>query len=624
MDPLHPDRRSLGWKLPWQFALTAALTVAAFGLFAYGAVRRMALETTATRLESVLSQVKTIVELGVVTQLNDLRTAARNPAVAAALTNGDRPISDSALATLRRLKGVSDSTVVVQLVDRQGNVRHVLPLGNTTQPDTVTPPPYAVIGRMYERAGAVFFESSVSVPVGRDTVGQIRVIRQLRNGVNRRIVANMLDRAVLLTGNASGTLWGDTGQIDYPATSHAATNRYLRNGERWVSVSAPIRDTPWMYAVELPERIALAPAHAIVLPFVVSGLLIAFLGAFIGHRVGRRITTPLADLTTATEAIARGERNVSLVAVDRLDEIGRLARAFRSMAESVAGARDRLEAEVDARTGELSTVSGQLRVLHEELRESERFATLGRLSGSVGHELRNPLGVMSNVVFLLDTLPEASDKLRDYARLLREQIRVSDRIISDLLDRARFGAPVRSAVDVARLLDDTLMRADIPDSIRVDRRIAAMPKLVLDRDHVTQILWNLVRNAVQAMDGDPGVLTVTTTWSDKRLRVEVRDSGDGIAAADNERIFEPMYTTKAQGIGLGLSVSRAFARANGGDLSLVPGDGGACFVLDLPAEPAPDESDATRDPAAGLQPTMKNPATSRVRRDSPPPRLESV
>ena len=118
------------------------------------------------------------------------------------------------------------------------------------------------------------------------------------------------------------------------------------------------------------------------------------------------------------------------------------------------------------------------------------------------------------------------------------------------------------------------------------------------------------------------MLTVSARYAAGRLRIEVSDSGNGIAVADLERIFEPMFTTKASGVGLGLSVSRAFARANGGDLTVMPVERGACFVLELPAEVADQGAiDAGSAPQARQAPPKET--ASRVRRDSPP-RLEKV
>jgi C4-dicarboxylate-specific signal transduction histidine kinase len=409
------DRRSLRWKLPWLFALTATAAVATFGFVAYGAVRRVALDTAVTRLRSALSQVRTIQELGVLNQLSALQAASQDTALIAALRHRTSPLSESAMAALTRLKGVSDSSVVVELIDRRGVVRQALPSGSATGvPLAQSLPALASIGPIQQDGDMVFFESTVALSNGADTLGTIRITRPLRNGVNRRLVANLVDGAVLLMGNMDGTMWGDSGRSVYPETS-SLPERYVRLGERWLSLSSPVGNTPWVYAVELPDRLALAPARALIVPFTLAGVLIALGAALTGVRLSQRITRPLAELTLATEGIAGGAVEVPPIESTRDDEIGRLARAFSTMAGQVRAKRDTLEQEITRRTGELSIATNQLLTLNEELRESEKLATLGRLSGSAGHELRNPLGVLSNIGFLIDAMPDAYRTPKDYA-----------------------------------------------------------------------------------------------------------------------------------------------------------------------------------------------------------------
>lgn len=572
--------------------MTAVLAVGAFGLFAYRAARTSALEATYARLRSALTQIRTITELGVLTQLDQLRSAARDSAIVTALRRPTGPLPESAVETVRGLVGTPGTATVVELLAADGNVRYATPAPLEPPDDarTFEFPDDGAIGPIVGRPGVLIFQSGIAVRAAGARIGHIRVTRRLGTGAaNSRIATNLLGaQAALLIGNQDGRMWSDSGIVRYPADQDSL--RYTRDGIRWLSFAGRVRDTPWLYAVEVPEDVALAPARALIAPFTVAGTLIALACILLGLRVSRRITSPLAELTAASEAVARGERRVELVATERHDEIGRLARAFGTMAASVRAVQDRLESEIDTRTGELTDAVRRLREVDEELRRSERFATLGRLSGAVGHELRNPLGVMSTVVLLLDGLPDASPKLKEYARLLREQIRLSERIISDLLDRARSGAPVRSSVDVAALLDDVLAHAAVPAKIRIERRYASpLPRVVLDRDHVRQIVWNLVTNAVHAMQETGGVLTVLTSVAGGHLRIEIRDTGPGIGETDVDRIFEPMFTTKAHGVGLGLSISREIARANGGDLYVTSMErAGACFVLDLPVMIAAD------------------------------------
>ncbi|MBC7897804.1 MAG: HAMP domain-containing protein [Cytophagaceae bacterium] len=585
------------------------LTVAAFGVVAYRAVRESTIKNAEMTFRALLTEVKTISELGAIIELERLTTAASDPAVRDMLRHG-HPASPATTAALQRLVGL-DTTITVEAIDRAGVVRQTLPL-DKHHPSRVADlaiPAVATVGPIEQHNDRLFFASMAPVKDGGEGVGAIRVTRRLGvRSANSRVIANRLGRdAVLLTGNDGGKLYLGATSLMYDfKDDHMAVHR--RGDERWLGASIAVKGTPWRYAVELPERTVLAPARDVLVPFVLSGSLIAIAGALFGLRLSRRLTGPLLQLTAATEAIARGERDVTLVAIDRGDEIGRLARAFDAMSTAVRHVRDQLESEVDTRTDELRGALDGLHRLHGELKQSERFATLGRLSGSVGHELRNPLGVMSNVVFLIDALPDASPKLRGYATMLREQIRLSQRIITDLLDRARSGAPVIELVDVPRLLDDLLLRANTPSTLRVEKEYdAELPHVPLDRDQVGQIVWNLVTNAVQEMQG-VGRLRVSAVATQCRLRITVEDSGAGVPLADRERIFEPLYTTKAEGVGLGLAISRAFARANGGDLTVEGADGGgACFVLEIPLSRPDGEgaSDGVRQESTSLRPRLR-------------------
>lgn len=563
---------SLRWRLSWLLALTAVLTVAAFGLLAYLVARDSAIDAAHARLRSAIVQINAITELGGINQLEALRKAVNHPAVARTLRGahgglnggGISPAVEEALKPLLGSTPAARASAVVEVLGEDGHPRYVLPAG-VPAPGPQSPlvmTPSGVVGPLYVHDGALYFQSAVSL--GSLRAG-LRVTRRVgASSANQRIATNLLGPdAALLVGNHDAVLWSGTEQVHYPGTPDAPT-RYSRNGTTWLSSAASVKQTPWLYAVELPESAALAPARALIMPLVGTGLAIAVVGIAVGLRLGRRMTTPLEELTSATEAVARGDRAVHLPAVTRQDEIGRLARAFGAMATSIRTVHDRLE----------------------------RLAEHGRLSSGVGHELRNPLGVMMTVVAMIDGMPDASPKLKEYAGMLREQLRLSERIITDVLDRARSGAPVHSMVDVTELLDDIVIRAAVPPHIRVERQDSLpLPPVALDRDHVGQIVWNLITNAAQAIQGHlqrPGTITVGAAVKDDRLRIEVCDTGPGLSASEAVRIFEPMYTTKVNGVGLGLSISRAFARASGGDLSVSPSTGtGACFVLDLPATSRP-------------------------------------
>jgi signal transduction histidine kinase len=294
---------------------------------------------------------------------------------------------------------------------------------------------------------------------------------------------------------------------------------------------------------------------------------------------------PLRDATEAAEAIAAGEYSRRL-AVRRHDEVGRLTQAFNTMAARVEDGRSDLEGRVAARTADLREALRRLRDAQDELVRGEKLAILGQLAGSVGHELRNPLGVMSNAIYYLEmVLEDPTPEVREYVGIVRRQISLCEKIISDLLDFTRQRQAQCREVDVKQVVAEQVGRLG-PLPVKCEQQVDGnLPKLWADPVQVGQIVFNLLTNAVQALEGRPdGRITVTARPVGAELHVEVADNGNGVADELRAKIFEPLFTTRARGIGLGLAVSRRLARSCGGDLLLgpPPNRGGARFVLVLP------------------------------------------
>jgi signal transduction histidine kinase len=243
-------------------------------------------------------------------------------------------------------------------------------------------------------------------------------------------------------------------------------------------------------------------------------------------------------------------------------------------------AHQRLEERVNERTKEL-------RDTQDALLRRERVAVLGQLAGGVGHELRNPLGVMNNAVFYLAAvLRDAPDDVQEYLGILRRQIDLSDKIIGKLFDFARGELPDRQPVALPELVRAQLQRME-PGGVttRVDLP-GDLPDAQVDPVQIGQVILNLLTNALQAM-GERGTLTIEGGVNGQFVELRVTDSGPGVLPENTEKIFEPLFTTKARGMGLGLAVSRLLARANGGELTARSAEGGgACFVLSLPTATA--------------------------------------
>jgi two-component system, NtrC family, sensor histidine kinase HydH len=589
-----------------------AIVVTVFGTISYRALRASTLQGAAERLTMVANVFgQPPAQRPAWTRTN--AEIARSQPVRDIVRSGGQRVSDSARTLIANLAPDTGQTLAVDVRDADGTIllsinstladsllRHrvfngdappapnadsgpVLPRLRQRFPDTTAS------SELYRRGSLVLFERATPIREAGRVIGHIVEIRKVATAPNAlRQLSGLIGRdAALVVGNPDGSVWSD---LEHPIEHQPPVEgpqRYRRDNRSWISVTTPIAQGPWVLGVEFPEDIVLARVHALRTRFILIGLVVVLLAAVVAERLSRRLTVPLVNLTSAAEAIAGGQRVTTLAPLDRSDEIGRMSRAFAAMSTSVHASRDTLELQIDDRTRALQVALTKLQEAQDELVRQERLAALGHLSGSIAHELRNPLGVMTNALYYLESVlgTDSPPKVREHLAKLRKQVRLSESIITGLLSITRTGEPHVETIDVRSLVDEAIARAGVPENVSLEVAIPGdLPRISSDPVHAAQILMNLLTNALQAMEPAAGTLRIRARESEHMIRIEVGDTGPGIAPEYRERIFEPLYSTKARGIGLGLSVSRSLAAANRGRLFATeePG-GGAQMVLELPA-----------------------------------------
>jgi two-component system, NtrC family, sensor kinase len=219
------------------------------------------------------------------------------------------------------------------------------------------------------------------------------------------------------------------------------------------------------------------------------------------------------------------------------------------------------------------------------LQRNERLATLGQVAGGVAHELRNPLNVVkTSVYYLLNARNPTPEKTVEHLRRIERQVEASDGVITALSNFARMPLPSLHPVSVARLVQDVL-ELNVPgEAIGVEVDVPeSLPSLLADGDQLRIVFGNLVRNARDAMT-EGGRLTIRGRETGKEVEVEIADTGVGIPSQDLARIMEPLYSTKARGLGLGLAIARAILEKNQGSLRVASEVGrGSTFTVRLTA-----------------------------------------
>jgi PAS domain S-box-containing protein len=227
--------------------------------------------------------------------------------------------------------------------------------------------------------------------------------------------------------------------------------------------------------------------------------------------------------------------------------------------------RERLEELVEERTRELHDAQA-------ELINNERLAALGKLTAVVSHELRNPLGTIKSSVFTLSTMVEKEGKIKKIIERIERGVTRCDTLIEDLLDFTRARDLFITHTQLDDLLNEIVEDYPFPSEIKITTRIESGAAVMLDRERFRRCIINLIDNACHAMneirDGREKNLTVDCKLADDQLEIKVIDNGIGIPENEIDRIFEPLYSTKNFGAGLGLSIVKQIVNQHNGNIQL--------------------------------------------------------
>lgn len=304
-------------------------------------------------------------------------------------------------------------------------------------------------------------------------------------------------------------------------------------------------------------------ANSVLFALVACGpVLLILMAIFFIHAVNR----PLTVLTDATRRLKAGDMSVRVP--DLKHEFHELGTGFNEMV-------------------------GSLSQHVHEMQRAEQMAALGQLSAGIAHEIKNPLAAIKLTLQVLATELDLSDEDRKLFERMEEESRRIETLMKDLLSFARPKEPKLQSVDLNRLLEKAgvfgLQR--VPGAggkgapIEIRKELAPdLPTIVGDVDQLIQVFMNVVLNGIEVMK-EGGALTIQTSYGADEVRVDICDQGPGVPDELKEKIFEPFFTRKPKGTGLGLAVTRQIVEQHLGTIRVTDAQGGgACFRITLPAE----------------------------------------
>ena len=280
--------------------------------------------------------------------------------------------------------------------------------------------------------------------------------------------------------------------------------------------------------------------------------------------------------------------------IDKLEaEIARLKKQSEDEYKIRVGAEviaERVTRELHEATIRWEEANNQLMETQEQLVLAGKLAAIGQLAGQVAHDVRNSLGAISNAVFYLkrrlagSDLFEANPRIAQFLQMIDEEVAHTNQVVTDLMDSARVSPPSFSLTNVAETIDRTLSSMEMEENVRVVKKYnPELPEIMADPEQLQHgVFMNLVSNARDAMP-DGGELTITTSKVAGFVEVAFRDTGTGIDEDTMNTMFEPLFTTKAKHMGLGLSVVRQMIAYHGGTIDATSATGrDTTFTVRLP------------------------------------------
>jgi signal transduction histidine kinase len=358
------------------------------------------------------------------------------------------------------------------------------------------------------------------------------------------------------------------------------TALFSQNGREMLGGFAAVPYGGLTAVTQVPRSAAYLATRDLLIRMLWVTLLVLVVAAVAGRLWSRRVTRPVERLASATRRIAKGDFDFQ-VEVESRDEIGGLAGSFNQMAS------------------ELDTREKALKEAQAQLLQSEKMAAFGQLGAGIAHEVKNPLTGILGCAQLAMLEVEEGSRMQANLEIIEKESERCKTIIENLLKFARHEKTKLEITDVNRVIRDAAAIVNHQlemNQVHLEVELQGdLPPVKANGNQLQQVIMNLMINAQQAMDGEPGQVTVASTCPDDgNIQISVRDTGPGMPEEVRTKIFEPFFTTKeaGKGTGLGLSVSYGIVRDHEGEIEVrsEPGEG-AEFVIRLPAtngETAPE------------------------------------
>lgn len=382
--------------------------------------------------------------------------------------------------------------------------------------------------------------------------------------------------------------------------SREVNDRVLKEGGEWIGEAFVVNDwyiTAYEPIYNLDKKIigilyvgilkrpftdARVKIVAVFLGIVLLGVIVAIL---VANFLAGRISRPLREMKKTAQQIAAGDYSRD-IAVRSGDEVGELADSFNRMTGKLLSVQDELKRWGETLEEKVEERTAKIKEMQKQLVHAEKMASVGKLAAGVAHEINNPLtGILTNSSLLLEEFKEGSREYEDIKAIVDETIRCRE-IVKGLLDFSRQTEPKKALADINGLIETVVVLVQNQvafQDIRIKKDLApSLPRIMVDKDQISQVFMNIVLNAAEAMPRG-GELNIQSEAGEGAVLIKFADTGCGIDKEHIGRLFDPFFSTKEKGTGLGLSISYGIVERHGGTIEVESKPGrGSIFVVKLP------------------------------------------
>ena len=295
--------------------------------------------------------------------------------------------------------------------------------------------------------------------------------------------------------------------------------------------------------------------NELLLLFLIIGIFVSIVTSVVAMIFSKSLTTPIHKIQKIATEISKGNSNAR-THIRRMDEIGDLSSAIDSMAESLEKQK-------------------------EELSKTERLSAIGILSSRLSHDIRNPLTVIQGTLdFMKFSMPDANQTQIDCMERMQKSVKRINHQIENVLDHLRQKSLQLDKVSLHDVMNLTLENILVPTNIKIEKDMEDV-EITCDSNMISVVFVNLIMNAIQALTKNGGIIKIRLyEKNENKIIIEIEDNGLGIPDDVLSKIFEPLFTTKQEGTGLGLSSCKSIIEQHGG--TIIAKNNPTVFSIELP------------------------------------------